>query len=150
MSDASGLVKDEQVAASLRAQIQDGTIADGQPVQATELAARTGSPLLACARALQRLAREGLLTRYPGLGYYVTNRPAARTKDGHEPRIPRQRASTALSRAGQQLAALGLVEDEPRDVVEAGIGEPGHRWRGDFHDDHLDQELDAASSRWLV
>jgi DNA-binding GntR family transcriptional regulator len=95
MTDASGLVEDEQVAAFLRAQIQDGTIAVGQPVQATGLASRTGSPLRACARALRRLAREGLLTQYPGLGYYVTNRPGRKAKDGDERWVPRQRASSA-------------------------------------------------------
>jgi DNA-binding GntR family transcriptional regulator len=98
MADASGLVEYEQVAASLRGQIRDGTIASGQPVQATDFAAHTGSPLRACARALECLRQEGLLTRYPGLGYHAA-RPAAGTEDGDKQRIPRQRATSALCRA---------------------------------------------------
>lgn len=122
MTDDSGLGEGGQAAAFLRAQIWDGTVAAGQPVLAIELAAWSGSPVLACARALQRLAEEGLLIHCPGLDYYVSSRPAARAKDGHEPRVPRQRASSALRRAGQQLAASGLAEDEARDVVEVAVG----------------------------
>lgn len=110
MTDASGFVECERVAASLRAQIRDGMIAGGWPVQATEVAARTGSPLLACARALECLMREGLLTRYPGLGYYVAARPVAGPKDGYEERVPRQRASGALCRAGRHGARVRFTK----------------------------------------
>jgi DNA-binding GntR family transcriptional regulator len=61
------------LAASLRAQISDGTLKPGQPApSATGLAAARGWSRQTCARALRNLAGEGLLTRYPGLGYYVT------------------------------------------------------------------------------
>jgi DNA-binding GntR family transcriptional regulator len=78
MTDTSDPMKYKQVAASLRAQIQDGTITTGQAVPLTELAAQTGSSRQTCARGLQCLVEEGLLTRYMGLGYYVTARPGQR------------------------------------------------------------------------
>jgi GntR family transcriptional regulator len=58
--------------AELRAQIEDGTIPPGHPVPSREqLAKQTGWSRLTCVKALRVLEGEGLLTRYPGLGYYV-------------------------------------------------------------------------------
>ena len=62
----------------MRAQIEDGTIAVGQAVPLAELAAQTQWSRQTCARGLQSLVEEGLLTRYQGHGYYVTARPGQR------------------------------------------------------------------------
>lgn len=69
--DPNDPTKYRHLAASLRAQIQDGTLAEGSTVSATDLAAGNGWSRQTCARALQVLEREGLLTRYVGLGYQV-------------------------------------------------------------------------------
>lgn len=66
--------KYRQLAASLRAKIQDGTIAEGELVSGTKLAAENGWARQTCAHALQVLEKEGFLTRYVGLGYQVTPR----------------------------------------------------------------------------
>jgi DNA-binding GntR family transcriptional regulator len=62
-----------RLAAELRQKIADGTLAPGQPTPSrVQLAAQTGWSRLTCVKALRLLEREGLLTRYPGLGYHVT------------------------------------------------------------------------------
>jgi DNA-binding GntR family transcriptional regulator len=64
--------KYRQLAAALRAQITSGQIAPGDPAPTiTQLAAIHHCARQTCAKALRILVSEGLLTRYPGLGYYV-------------------------------------------------------------------------------
>jgi GntR family transcriptional regulator len=64
-----------RLAADLRAEIADGTLPPGRPTPSrVQLAAETGWSPLTCVKALRLLASEGLLTRYPGKGYYV-NQP---------------------------------------------------------------------------
>jgi GntR family transcriptional regulator len=61
-----------RLAAELRQQIEDGTLAPGKPVPSrVQLAARTGWSVITCVKALRLLEHEGLLRRYPGLGYFV-------------------------------------------------------------------------------
>jgi GntR family transcriptional regulator len=78
--DAGDPAECERLADWLRARIEDGTIAPGEPAPSiTVLAAGSNWARQTCARALQRLAGEGLLTRYPGLGYYVNGATRRRT-----------------------------------------------------------------------
>lgn len=54
-----------------------------------------------------------------------------------------------MDQRGALLLLRGLVdpavaENEPGNVVEAGVGRPGHDGGGDLDQDHLDQELDAC------
>lgn len=61
-----------RLAADLRQQITDESIASGQPVPSiTALAARHHYSRQTCRKALQLLAGESMLRRVPGLGYYV-------------------------------------------------------------------------------
>ena len=61
-----------QVAARLRQEIAEGQRPAGTPAPSiTELAAEYECSRGPCAHALRLLAAEGVLTRYPGLGYYV-------------------------------------------------------------------------------
>jgi DNA-binding GntR family transcriptional regulator len=62
---------------SRRKEIADGALAVGKPTPSiTTLSQRHGHARQTCAKALRMLEDEGLLTRVPGLGYYVTARPA--------------------------------------------------------------------------
>jgi len=63
---------------AVRAQTEDGKITLGQAVPLTELLTQTQWSRVTCARRLRSLAGEGLLTRYDGLGYFVTARPGQR------------------------------------------------------------------------
>lgn len=66
-------MKYKQLAADIRAWLDSGMFQPGEPVPSiTDLATDRGCSRETCARALQSLAAEGLLTRYPGSGYYVT------------------------------------------------------------------------------
>jgi DNA-binding GntR family transcriptional regulator len=67
-----------RLAAILRKEIADGTLATGMPTPSiTTLSQRYGHARQTCAKALRLLEDEGLLTRVPGLGYYVTGKPAS-------------------------------------------------------------------------
>jgi DNA-binding GntR family transcriptional regulator len=77
MSTAPDPRKYRQLTSELRAAILDGTLPPGNPAPTiSELAAARGWSRGTCAEALRALEDEGLLTRYPGLGYYVTGTPA--------------------------------------------------------------------------
>ena len=61
-----------RLAARLRKQIADGTLEQGMPTPSiTSLCQELGHARQTCAKALRILEDEGLLTRYPGLGYFV-------------------------------------------------------------------------------
>ena len=61
-----------RLAAELRRAIADGTYPPGTPPPSiTTLSQRYGHARQTCAKALRLLVDEGLLMRYPGLGYYV-------------------------------------------------------------------------------
>jgi DNA-binding GntR family transcriptional regulator len=67
-----------RLAADLRKEITDGTLPVGKPTPSiTTLSQRYGHARQTCAKALRLLEDEGLLTRVPGLGYYVTTQPPA-------------------------------------------------------------------------
>jgi DNA-binding GntR family transcriptional regulator len=75
--------KYRQLAAALRSQIARGEITPGDPAPTiTELAASHGCARQTCAKAVRILVSEGLLTRYPGLGYYVAAGPAMQAEAG--------------------------------------------------------------------
>ena len=62
-----------RLAARMRREIAEGTLAPGMPTQSsTTLSQQYGHARQTCAKALWTLEDEGLLTRIPGLGYYVT------------------------------------------------------------------------------
>jgi len=64
-----------RLAAIVRQQITDGTLKPGQPAPSiTRLSQGHGHARPTCGKALRMLEGEGLLTRIPGLGYYVNRR----------------------------------------------------------------------------
>jgi len=64
-----------RVATQLRQQIADGTLRPGEPTPSiTTLAQDHGIARQTAAKALRLLESEGLVTRIPGLGYYVAGR----------------------------------------------------------------------------
>ena len=67
-----------RLAARLRREIAEGTLAPGMPTPSiTTLSQQYGHARQTCAKALRTLEDEGLLTRIPGLGYYVTGATGA-------------------------------------------------------------------------
>ena len=64
-----------RLAAKLRREIAGGILAPGMPApSATSLSREYGHARQTCTKALRALEDEGLLTRIPGIGYYVTRR----------------------------------------------------------------------------
>ena len=62
-----------RLAARLRREIAEGTLTPGMPPPSiTTLSQQYGHARQTCAKALRILEEDGLLTRIPGLGYYVT------------------------------------------------------------------------------
>jgi DNA-binding GntR family transcriptional regulator len=61
-----------RLAAELRRDIAAGKLIPGKPTPSiTTLTQQYGHARQTCAKALRLLVDEGLLIRYPGLGYYV-------------------------------------------------------------------------------
>jgi DNA-binding GntR family transcriptional regulator len=61
-----------RLAAIVRQQITNGTLDPGQPAPSiTRLSQEHGHARPTCGKALRILEGEGILTRIPGLGYYV-------------------------------------------------------------------------------
>jgi len=62
----------QRLAATAREQIGGGALSSGDPLPSiTELAREHGYARATCAKAYRLLEAEGIVTRYPGLGYYV-------------------------------------------------------------------------------
>ena len=67
-----------RLAAELRQAIAAGTYPPGSPTPSiTTLSQQYGHARQTCSKALGLLVKEGLLIRYPGLGYYVTGAASA-------------------------------------------------------------------------
>jgi len=65
-----------RLAAELRRDIANGRLQPGKPTPSiTTLSQQYGHARQTCAKALRMLVDEGLLIRYPGLGYYVAGTP---------------------------------------------------------------------------
>jgi DNA-binding GntR family transcriptional regulator len=66
-----------RIASQLRQQIEAGELTPGKPVPSiTTLVQEFGVARETAAHALRVLEAEGLVRRYPGLGYYVIQRDA--------------------------------------------------------------------------
>ena len=84
-----------RLAARLRREIAEGTLSPGMPTPSiTTLSQQYGHARQTCAKALRTLEDEGLLTRIPGLGYYVTGTADADLPRSQAPDPP----AAALSR----------------------------------------------------
>src|SRR6202012_1433425 len=74
-----------QLAGTLRKAIAAGKYPSGTATPSiTTLSQEYGHARQTCSKALCVLVTEGLLTRYPGLGYYVTGKPAAPRRENRE------------------------------------------------------------------
>ena len=76
-----------RIAEDLRQKIRDGVIKPKTPVSITYLSKQWGAARQTVTKALRALESDGLLRRYPGVGYYVTARtqPApATTQPGED------------------------------------------------------------------
>ena len=63
-----------QVAAYVREQIADGSLATGDSVPSIgSLVHKTGRSRQTIGKAMRLLEQEGLVVKYPGLGYYVAS-----------------------------------------------------------------------------
>jgi DNA-binding GntR family transcriptional regulator len=61
-----------RLAALIRGQIRNGTLETGQPVPSiTTLSQEHRHARQTCSRAYRLLQQEGVLARFPGLGYFV-------------------------------------------------------------------------------
>jgi DNA-binding GntR family transcriptional regulator len=63
----------------VREQIRDGTLEPGKPTPPINaFCGQFGCARQTAGKAMRALAKEGLVVRYPGLGYYVARGPAVR------------------------------------------------------------------------
>ena len=104
----------------LRRQIAEGTLAPGMPTPSiTTLSQQYGHARQTCAKALRILEDEGLLTRIPGLGYYVTGRtpppPSRLLTQALRRRLPLKRPETSAPccRLTGTRPRLAIVDSSP-------------------------------------
>ena len=64
-----------RIAADLRDKLSSGVIAPGDTVSIRQLSGEWGTSRSPAAKALHALEVDGLIRRYPGVGYYVLRRP---------------------------------------------------------------------------
>jgi GntR family transcriptional regulator of gluconate operon len=64
-----------QITEDLRAKLRSGVIVPGDAVSIGQLAGEWGTSRSPAAKALHALEADGLIRRYPGVGYYVLSRP---------------------------------------------------------------------------
>ena len=66
-----------QITEDLRRKIREGVLKPSAPVSVTYVSQEWGAARQTVTKALRVLERDGLLCRYPGIGYYVTARTQA-------------------------------------------------------------------------
>jgi DNA-binding GntR family transcriptional regulator len=64
-----------RIADDIRAEIADGTLRPGDNVSILVTVERFGASHQTAAKGLRLLEAEGVLRRYPGVGYYVLDPP---------------------------------------------------------------------------
>jgi DNA-binding transcriptional regulator YhcF (GntR family) len=142
-----GLPKYERVAASVRAQIADGTLKPGQPAPSgAALACVTGYGTLTCRKALAVLIAEGTLVPGPSRNA----RPRIAGPAASPDKQARAGAARALSAALVRLrAAAGLTQAELAEaagfsLTAVGHAETGRTWQADLFWAQADKALDAG------
>lgn len=122
------LLKYEQVAAGIRAQVANGTLAPGLPVPSgMALSRATGYSVLTCRRALRDLIKAGVLV--PGASRAARPRVASLTPLPSE----RDRASAAgaLSAAlAARRRAAGLTQPQLAEILGMSVTTVGHAETG--------------------
>jgi DNA-binding transcriptional regulator YhcF (GntR family) len=122
------VLKYEQVAADIRAQVADGTLAPGVPVPSgLALSRATGYSVLTCRRALRDLVKAGVLV--PGASPNARSRVASLTPPPSE--RARARAAAALSAAlATRRRAAGLTQPQLAAIVGMSVTTVGHAETG--------------------
>jgi DNA-binding transcriptional MocR family regulator len=106
-----------RVADELRSQIADGRLPAGELIPPIKkLCLDTGYSRQPVGRSLRLLEREGLITRVPGIGYYVCSRPGEPHADTescpHTPPAPMVACELAGVLTAEQSDAVSLLVGE--------------------------------------
>lgn len=146
---ARGLPKYAEVAATIRAQIADGTLLPGQPApSAAQLARATGYAVLTCRRAIGILVKDGDLVPGPSSGARPRVPCPATGPGQHDPASAAHALSAALS--GRRRAA-GMTQRQFADLIGASVTSVGHaetgrHWHGRDFWERADKELGAGGA----
>jgi DNA-binding transcriptional regulator YhcF (GntR family) len=122
------LLKYEQVAAGIRAQVADGTLTPGAPAPSSlALSRATGYSVLTCRRALRDLIKAGVLV--PGAS------PNARPRVASPTPLPTERARASAARAlsaalAARRRAAGLTQPQLAEIVGMSVTTVGHAETG--------------------
>ena len=140
------MLKYEQVAADIRAQVANGSLAPGVPVPSgLALSRATGYSVLTCRRALGDLVRAGVLV--PGASRNARPRVASLTPPPSE--RSRASAASALSAAlAARRRTAGLTQPQLAELVgmsvtTVGHAETGRLWQSRRFWEHADKRLSA-------
>ena len=141
---ANGLPKYEQVAASVRAQIETGGLSPGAPAPSgAELARTTGFSHLTCRKALQLLIKDGVLV--PGPSPNARPRVPCPTHDEQTATEAERVLSMALAgrRRGAGMTQIELAAIVGVSVTTVGHAETGRLWQSRNFWERADKALGA-------
>lgn len=134
-----------EVAARVRAQVEDGTLAPGQPAPSgAALARATGYSILTCRRALRTLTTDGVLVPGPSPNARLRVPAPAPVEDG-----PRADAARELSTAlATRRRAAGLKQPQLAEIIGVSIttvghAETGRTWQSRGFWERVDKALNA-------
>jgi DNA-binding transcriptional regulator YhcF (GntR family) len=140
------LPKYAKVAASIRAQIADGTLTPGQPSPSgAALARETGYSTLTCRRALRTLIKDGVLA--PGTSPNARPRvagPATRREQTLADAVRTLSASLARHRRAMGLTQPQLAGLAGVSATTVGHAETGRLWQSRDFWEHADKALSAG------
>jgi DNA-binding GntR family transcriptional regulator len=120
----------ERVAGALREMLFAGGVAPGDPLREISLAESFGVARSTVREALQVLAAEGLVTRYPNRGVVVTELTARDIAEIFEARLVLETAGVRAGAAGRDLSAATVAlsayaaaakADDPVEQTEAHL-----------------------------
>jgi len=138
------LPKYAQVAASVRAQIEDGRLLPGAPAPSgATLARATGFSHLTCRKALQLLIKSGVLVAGPSVN--ARPRVAGPSDDAYSVTDAERVLSMALARLRRAagMTQAGLASIVGMSVTTVGHAETGRLWQSRDFWERADKALDA-------
>jgi len=142
---ARGLPKYAQVAASVRAQIEDGMLLPGAPAPSgAALARATGFSDLTCRKALRLLIKSGVLL--PGPSANARPRVASAADGAHTVTDAERVLSATLAslRRAAGLTQVELASIVGKSVTTVGHAETGRVWQSRDFWERADKALDAC------
>ena len=119
LSAAEGAPRYAQIVDRLKREISEGRLAQGAPLPSfRQLAEDLLVSVITVKRAYEELEREGIIYRRHGLGTFVSDTAAARSRE-----VKKERATTLFRQGAREAAEAGLSLRATIQLAESAIRE---------------------------